>query len=219
MIQLANFIVRHPKAIITATLIITLACLAVILVRGISFNGSPETLARKDQNFDFYNETRSIFGDDRVIIVAVTTRDVFTAEFLRRLDRLTTNLAAVGGVDQAVSLTNLRSIRREHGEVRVGRVIGSGSLFQPDDAELARLGDELTHDPLYARHYVSVDAKTAAVAVFLTPLDESETREVAEKVELVAKSEADGDEVFLSGVPILDARGIRSMLRDMLVLS
>jgi len=219
MTQLANLIVRHPKAIITATLTITLACLAVILARGISFNGSPETLARKDQNFDFYNETRSIFGDDRVIIVAVTTRNVFTGEFLRRLDRLTTNLAAVSGVDQAVSLTNLRSIRREHGEVRVSRVISSGSLFQPDDAELAGLKNELTRDPLYARHYVSVDGQTAAVAVFLKPLDESETRVVAERVEAVAKSEADGDEVFLSGVPILDARGIRSMLRDMLVLS
>jgi predicted RND superfamily exporter protein len=219
MTQLANLIVRHPKAIITATLIITLAGLAVIVVRGISFNGSPETLARKDQTFDFYNETRSIFGDDRVIVVAVTTGDVFTAEFLRRLDRLTTRLAGVAGVDQAISLTNVRAIRREHGAVRVGRVIGSGSLFQPDDAELTRLRNELTRDPLYARHYVSVDGRTAAVGVFLKPLDESESRVVAEQVELVAKSEADGDEVFLSGVPILDARGIRSMLRDMLVLS
>src|SRR6185503_10828761 len=111
MTQLAKLIVRHPRVIITSILIITLVCLGVILVRGISFNGSPETLARKDQNFDFYNETRSIFGDDRVIVVAITTRNVFTGEFLRRLDRLTTNLAAVGGVDQAVSLTNLRSIR------------------------------------------------------------------------------------------------------------
>lgn len=219
MTQLAKLIIRHPKAIIISILIITLVCLAVILVRGISFNGSPETLARKDQNFDFYNETRGIFGDDRVIIVAVTTRDVFTSEFLRRLDRLTTNLAAVSGVDQAVSLTNLRSIRRDRGEVRVGRVIGSESLFQPDEAELARLRDQLTRDPLYARHYISVDGRTAAVAVFLKPLDESETRVVADRVEAVAKSEADGDEVFLSGVPILDARGIRSMLRDMLVLS
>ena len=54
---------------------------------------------------------------------------------------------------------------------------------------------------------------------FSRPLGEAESRAVAEAVEQVAKSEADGDEVFLSGVPIVDARGIRSMLRDMLVLS
>src|SRR5439155_4835497 len=73
--------------------------------------------------------------------------------------------------------------------------------------------------PLYARHYVSADGRTAAVDVFLKTIGEAESRAVAELVEGVAKSEAGGDEVFLSGVPIIDARGIRSMFRDMLVLS
>ncbi|HXI92924.1 MAG TPA: efflux RND transporter permease subunit, partial [Blastocatellia bacterium] len=44
-------------------------------------------------------------------------------------------------------------------------------------------------------------------------------RAVAEQVERVAKSEANGDEIFVAGVPIVDARGIRSMFRDTLVLS
>ncbi|HSB12463.1 MAG TPA: MMPL family transporter [Blastocatellia bacterium] len=219
MTQFAKLIIRHPKAIIAATLMITLAHLAVILIRGISFNGSPETLARKDETFKFYNETRAIFGDDRVIVAGITTTDVFNAAFLRRLDRLTNRLASIDGVDQTISLTNAKAIRRAEGAVRVGPLIGSASLFQGDRGELARLREEVTRDPLYARHYVSVDGRTAAVDVFLKPLDEARTREVAEQVESVAKSEANGDEVFLSGVPIVDARGIRSMLRDMLVLS
>jgi predicted RND superfamily exporter protein len=219
MTQPAKFVVLHPKPIIAATLAITLGFLAVIFVRGIGFNGSPETLARKDDTYRFYNETRTIFGDDRVIIVAVTTSDVFTATFLERLNRLTNRLAAVAGIDEALSLSNIKAIKREDGGVSVGRLIDARTLGQADAAEFARLKEEVTNDPLYLRHYVSADGKTASVDIFLKPLGEAETRAVAEQVERVAKSEANGDEVFVAGVPIVDARGIRSMFRDTLVLS
>lgn len=219
MTQPAKFVILHPKPIIAATLAITIAFLVVLLIRGVSFNGSPETLARKDETFRFYNATRSIFGDDRVIIVAVTTSDVFTPKFLERLNRLTNRLAAVAGVDEALSLSNIKAIKREDGGVSVGRLIDARSLSQTDAAEFTRLKQEVTSDPLYLRHYVSADGKTASVDIFLKPLGEAEARAVAEQVERVAKSEADGDEVFLAGVPIVDARGIRSMFRDTLVLS
>src|SRR5690348_11131437 len=104
MIQPAKFVVHNANTIIVSTLALTLGFLAAILIRGITFNGSPETLARKDETFRFYSETRSIFGDDRVIVVGITTTDVFTTTFLRRLSRLTSNLAEIAGVDQALSL-------------------------------------------------------------------------------------------------------------------
>src|SRR5881396_1729014 len=157
MTQPAKFVVLHPKLIIAATLALTLAYLAVIFIRGISFNGSPETLARKDETFRFYNETRNIFGDDRIIVVGVTTTDVFTSTFLERLDRLTNRLAAVPGVDQAMSLTNIKAIRREPAGVAIGRLVDTRNLSQAPPAQLDKLKQEVTSDPLYARHYVSAD--------------------------------------------------------------
>lgn len=219
MIQPAKFVVSYPKTIIGTTIAVTLAYIAVILIYGISFNGSPETLARKDETFNFYNQTRSIFGDDRAIIVALTTDDVFTPAFLERLDRLTNKLAALAGVDQALSLTNIKAINRDAAGISIGRLIDLHALARADAAQLEALKQQVTHDPLYARHCVSLDGKTAAVDVLLGNLGESQARAVAEQVERVARSEANGDEVFVSGVPIVDARGIRSMLRDMLVLS
>jgi predicted RND superfamily exporter protein len=193
--------------------------LVIIIIRGVGFNGSPETLARNDETYRFYNETRTIFGDDRVIIVAITTGEVFTPQFIERLNRLTTRLAAVSGVDEALSLTNIKAVRREEGGISVGRLIDPGRVSRADAAELARLKLEVTSDPLYLHHYVSADGRTASVDIFLEALGEAETRAVAEEVERLAKSEANGDEVFLAGVPIVDARGIRSMFRDMVVLS
>jgi predicted RND superfamily exporter protein len=219
MIQPAKLVVSFPKTIIATTAAITIAYIAVILIYGVTFNGSPETLARKDDTFRFYNETRSIFGDDRAIVVALTTSDVFTPSFLERLDRLTSKLAAISGVDQAMSLTNVKAIRRDEAGVSVGRLIDAPAIGQANAVQLNTLKQEVIHDPLYARHYVSLDGNTAAIDVLLKSLNESQTRAVAEQIEQLAKSEANGDEVFVSGVPIVDARGIKSMLRDMLLLS
>jgi predicted RND superfamily exporter protein len=219
MIHPAKFVVLHPKPIIGITLAVTAAYLAIILLCGVSFNGSPETLARKDETYDFYNETKRVFGDDHVIIIAITTTDVFSANFLVRLNHLTERLAAVNGVDQALSLTNIKAVKKVEGGISIGRLIDLQNLGQSDPNSLARLKDDVTSDPLYARHYVSTDGTTAAIDVFLKTQGEAESRQVAEEIERLAKAEANGDDIFLAGVPIIDARGIKSMLRDMLVLS
>src|SRR5215470_3987803 len=224
MIKSGNFIVSNPKLIIAAILAVTIGYSVVILTRGVSFNGSPETLARNDDTLQFFNEIRSTFGDDRVIIVALTTSDVFTDEFINKLDHLTSRLASLNGVDSTLSLSNIKAIRRDDASVSIDRLISPNrSSTAPADGRniysLSYLKETVTRDPLYVRHYVSADGRTAAINVFLKPLSEAETRTVAEEVERVAKSEAAGDEVLLAGVPIMDARGIHNMVRDMLVCS
>src|SRR5262245_53304648 len=188
MIQPAKVVVLYPKAIIIATVAVTVAYLAIILIRGVEFNGSPETLARHDETFEFYNQTRNVFGDDKVIIVGITTRDVFDRSFLERLDRLTNRLSAVSGVDKVLSLANINAIKRESTGISITRLIDLRRI-DSTDSTLAALKSEVTNDPLYARHYVSQDGTTAAIDIFLKPISEGETRQVAEEVERVARSE------------------------------
>ncbi|HTG15612.1 MAG TPA: MMPL family transporter, partial [Blastocatellia bacterium] len=220
MTHLAKFVVLHPKKIIATTIAITICFLAIIFTRGIGFNGSPETLARKDADLEFFHQTRQTFGDDRVILVALTTADVFTREFIARLSRLTDRLAALDGVAETISLTNIKAIRSQDRTVSVDKLIPSSLLASPDaDQRLIKLKEEITRDPLYAKQFISTDGRTAAINVFMKSMGESQMRAAAEAVERVVKSEAAGDEVLLSGVPILDSRGIKSMFRDMNVLS
>ncbi|HYV07627.1 MAG TPA: MMPL family transporter, partial [Blastocatellia bacterium] len=220
MTQPAKFVLQHPKLIIAVTLAITIGFIAVLMTRGLGFNGSPETLARKDSSLEFYQQTRKTFGEDRVILAALTTSDVFTREFITRLDRLTRRLAAVDGVAETLSLTNIKAIRSEDRNVSVDRLIPSDLLSSPNaDERLRELREEITRDSLYVKQYISADGRTAAINVFLKSMDEAHGRATAEAVERLVKSEAEGDEVLLSGVPIIDSRGIKSMFRDMNVLS
>ena len=210
-----RLVVFYPKTIIALSLAITALFAAAITVRGISFNGSPETLTRKDKELEFFNEIRTTFGDDRVIIVALTTADVFTPEFIEKLDRLTRQLKSIGGVSDAISLTNLQAVRRDAEGIRVESLIPRSATADL----LQKLKQEVTSDPLYVRHYVSADGRTTALNVFINPRTEAETRGLAEQVESVAKAEAGADEVLLAGVPIMNARGMHSMARDLLVCS
>jgi predicted RND superfamily exporter protein len=220
MKQAARFVVFHPWVIIGATFLITVCFAAALISKGISFNGSPETLARNDETLKFFNEVRKTFGDDRVIIVALTTDDVFDREFLARLYKLTRELSAIRGVDEAQSLTNIKTLRETDGTISVeklipSRLFGSGATSN----ELAGLRNSITKDPLYVRHFVSTDGRSASVNVFLKSMDEASIRATAEEVESVAKRDAQPDEVLLAGVPIIEARGVRNMIHDFGFLS
>ncbi|MCI0489905.1 MAG: MMPL family transporter [Blastocatellia bacterium] len=210
-----NFAVSHSKLVIALVLAVTTLLAAIIIARGISFDGSPETLTRKDSALDFFNEIRSTFGDDRVIIVALTTSDVFTKEFIAKLDRLTLRLASVPGVADSLSLTNIKSIRRDGQTLLVEKLIPRSA----DGERLRRLKEEVTRDPFYVKQYISADGRTAAITVFLKSADEAAIRAITEEVERIAKSEAAGDEVLLAGIPVIDARAVDLMVRDMVLLS
>jgi uncharacterized protein len=217
---LMRLVVFYPKSVIAATLLLTAAAIAVVATRGMGFDGGPETLARKDEEFRFFEQTRASFGDDRIIIVALTTTDVFTEEFFTKLDRLTSRLRRIEGVTEALSLTNIKTIRRRENEINIGPLLPP--CFSPacDFAgNLRKVKQEVTGDPLYVKHYVSEDGKTAGITVFVDHLDEAATRNVAKEVERVARSEAGPDEILLAGVPIMDLRAIETMIRDIVVIS
>jgi predicted RND superfamily exporter protein len=215
MKNLAKLAVTHPWAVIAVTLVMTLVMAGAIGVRGIHFNGSLESLAKKDGDSQFYDQVKGTFGDDRVIVVALTTPDVFTPEFVSKLSKLTSDLEAVQGVEEAQSLANVRAIKRSGEDVIVDKLIPTDA----SRADLISIRSSVVTDPLYLKNYVSADGRTAGINVFLKQLDEVATRMVAQDVGRIARAEAGQDELTLAGVPIMDDVGINSMARDMMVCS
>ena len=215
MKSLAKLAVSHPWAVIAVTLGITLAMGSVIAIRGIHFNGSLESLARKDSDSQFYDQVKGAFGDDRVIVVALTTDDVFTPQFVNKLAKLTSELEAVPGVEEAQSITNIKSIRRAGDDVVVDKLVPPGAT----EEELKALRAGVVTDPIYVKNYISEDGRTAGINVFLKQMDESATRQVAREVSRIARAGAGHDDLLLAGVPIMDDVGINSMTKDMLLCS
>lgn len=213
--RLAESIIFRPKLALAWALAAALGFAAAIAARGIGFNGSIETLAISGEELSFYDQARRLFGDDRIIVAALTTADAFAPEFLEKLDRLTQRLSSLDGVAEVQSLTNIKTARRSEEGLVIEKLI-------PDRAtreQLREIKSEVTKDPLYSRIYVSPDGRTASMNVFLEEMDQPRRRALAEQIERIVKSEAGPDEVLLAGVPLMEARGIRSMSNDMVLFS
>src|SRR5262249_37808035 len=144
MRRIARIVVHYAVLIVIATVAITVVMAAGIFVRGIAFNGSPQTLARDDNELRFYDQSRKTFGDDRVIIVALYTNDAFEPEFLLNLDRLTVKLASIEGVEETQSLTSIKTIRGKRGDIRVERLIRPAALNRSSNDDLQKLKREVT---------------------------------------------------------------------------
>jgi uncharacterized protein len=214
MNKFAEFVVLRAKLIITATIALTILFAAALVVNGVKFNGSPETLARNDEALAFFRQTQATFGDDRVIVVALNADDIFTVEAKDRLDDLTSRLSAIQGVSEAYSLANLKDIKGDEGGIIIDKVIPAKASAE----QLQQLKPSIIADPLYGRHYISTDGRTAAISVFLKPMTTKESHAVAEEVERLVKAESRGD-LWLAGVPLMDVKGIKSMVRDVSLLS
>jgi uncharacterized protein len=214
MKKFAEFVVLRAKLIIALTIALTIVFAAALAINGIKFNGSPDTLARNDEALAFFRQTQKTFGDDRVIIVAMNADDLFTVEAIERLGELTSRLAMIQGVSNALSLVNLNDIKRDAGGIIIDKVIPANSSAE----QLQQLKAQITSDPLYARHYVSTDGRTAAISVFFKPVTTRESHAIAEEIERVVKAESRGD-LWLAGIPLMDVKGVKSMVRDVSVLS
>lgn len=214
MKKVASLVVSRPGLILAITLAVTAFFSVALAVNGVHFNSAPETLARQDDALRFFRETQATFQDQKVIIVALEADDVFTKEAKDRLDYLTARLASLPGVAGALSLANLSAVRRDEGGIVIENLLPQ----QASTADLERLKASVTTDPLYARHYVSTDGRTAAISVFLEERSVNQTRALAEEIERVVTAESKGD-LWLAGLPLMDAKGSRSMTGDMMLLS
>lgn len=214
MSKFAEFVVLRAKLIIAVTIALTIIFAAALIIKGINFNGSPETLARNDEALAFFHQTQATFGDDRVIIVAMNADDIFTVEAKERLADLTARLASIQGVADTISLANLSDIKRDTGGIIVDNVIPKNASTE----QLQQLKTSIINDPLYARQYISTDGRTAAISVFFKRMTTKESHVVAEEIERVVKAESRGD-LWLAGIPLMDIKGVKSMVRDVTLLS
>lgn len=215
MKSLSKLVVFHPRLVVITAFILTILAAITVGVRGVSFDGSLETLSQADADLSFHREIARTFGGDRVIVVGVTTGEVLTSDFIAKLGRLSSRLASVPGVAEVQSLTTVKTVRMVSGGISVERLIPPGAT----DDQLRALQHEVTRDPLYARNYISTDGRTAGLSVFIAPRDVAHARSLADQIEDICREVMAGYELLLAGAPIMDVRGIRSMARDMVVCS
>jgi uncharacterized protein len=219
---------RYPHSLIAKpklTLLIWLAVMglmavSIVLWPQIQINPTFKSMIMPndgDRAFDL--ESKQIFGDDEIIIIAVEHPEtVFNIDTLAKIDRITRQVKDLGGVRDVYSLTHVDNIRDRNG------VLDTSDLIEelpttPED--LQRIEKEADDNPVYWNSIVSPDKKVAAINVEPS-LSRSDTRsrgELTEKVLAIARAEnQDGEEkIYVTGFPVSSYFGGIYMITDMVI--
>jgi predicted RND superfamily exporter protein len=219
-------VVRHPRSVLVALLVVTLAALAA-LVRleplGVNLSIDPSTeplLPAGDPGVEIYRRAVVDFGDDQIYVIAMECSDVFRAEHLEALRRVSDAISRIAGVRSVKSLVRVTSFRylREREWIEVRPFIED---VPTDAAELALLRERALADPLYRRNLVSDDGRTAALNVSFRPMSDREfiAADVDGRIRAILDAETrDGRRFHVSGRPHLKSHMYHVITRDLLVL-
>lgn len=202
----------RPRLVIALVLGLALFSVVELARQGVQFDSSPDTLiAESHEARRLYAQAQRIFGSDRLLVIGLHTRDVFSPDFLTRLRELTRRLERFKGVERVISLTNILTIESADGVIEVKNLIPPN----PSPAELRAIGRRARGHRLLRRNLLSDDGRATAITIFLSP-----TADIAitEEIYRVARSVAGADDVYIAGEPIMEFRGSRSMVRDLLRL-
>jgi predicted RND superfamily exporter protein len=212
MDRFARWLVRHPFATVLVYLLIT-ALLAVSAWR-IRIEGSLESvLPGRDPSIEYYRSVRATFGSDDVAVVGILSPDLFSNAVLAKIDRVTTRLAAIEGVDRVMSLTNA--------------VDPSADVFDPpplvprhelSPEEVEALKQKLAGTPLYAHNLVARDFKGAAINLFFKDLSDAQYADLGidDQVARIIAEESGPEEFLFTGAGHIKQAVVDLMREDLL---
>src|SRR5262249_10342947 len=154
MERLAAWLVRHPRRVIAATLLMT-AVLGFFAAQ-VRFQSSFESvLPAGDPAVALYDQVRKLLGSDDRGIVAGLSDDLFSPATLEKIARATTAVGKLPGVDQVVSITNAKDVAADI----VNNPRPLLARLPPTPADVEALRARLRAVPLYRENLVSGDGR------------------------------------------------------------
>src|SRR5262249_9614940 len=148
---LSHFVARRAWPVLAIIAVLTLAAISQLfdLHSGqlrLRIDPSLDPLvAQDDPDRQYYEQVRRRFGNDETLLLVIDTTSVYSADSLKRLDRLTRALDDLPGVKDVSSLTNTPLAHAAPGSIHFERL----SPEQFDDPNLpARLREAGSSNPL-----------------------------------------------------------------------
>ena len=193
-------------------LLITLVMLFFALRVQIESNNS--SMVSRDRelqvNYDLFRKT---FGNDEMLLLAITRPQLLRVEGLQIVDRITGEISAVPGVTRVLSLTNAREL--------VAGAFGSEAVplvAKPfTEQDLLQISHTLERNPELSQLLLSKDRHTALVLIDLSGDALQQERGIT-AIEALLAARFGAQELHLTGIPLLKLTVSRSIQRDQQVI-
>lgn len=144
--------------------ILSTVCLSYSF-RALKVDPSTETLfAKNTPAFRFYQQFKTHFGSDQLIVVAIETSNYLTPTNLHLTDVLTQKLAADPRMDRVTSLSNVLDLKHKALGVKVEP---AAKGFFEGEKTIEEFQGEVMSNPLILGNLISPDGKVGAVLLRL----------------------------------------------------
>jgi predicted RND superfamily exporter protein len=211
MERFAALLVRHPRRIVVATLLLTLFLGAFAAQVRIE-SALESVLPANDPAVAFYDQVRERFGSDDVGVVGMRGPDVFSPEALATIARVTNALAKLPGVQSVLSITNTKDVAAD--------VFNPPPLLPripPSPEDVAALRAKLAAVPLYRENLIAPDGHGAAINVFFEPMSDAQYSDLRldDRIMALLAGEPGPARFYYTGAAHVKQAAVDSMRRDL----
>jgi predicted RND superfamily exporter protein len=219
--KISALVARHTGLTLLLTLILSVLALTAIVnpVTGqmrLNIDPSANRLFSENQSAkQFYDKTRQMFGSDETLIVTIASDDVFTADSMDAIHRITARIEVLPAVHHVVSLANAVDIRTNDGGLDISpfsAALEDGSA-SPEEIKKRVLGN-----PLYAGNLVSLAADATALVVYFNDISDRDYIRggIHEDITGIVEEEKGNNEIFMTGSPYFKFAMVDLLVDDLI---
>jgi len=206
MRKFSRLVLKHPKLVIAAGLVLT--AFFVFVGRGLHIDNSVRTgFPAYNKDFQRLEKFLKQFGGDELIVVAYESDKIFSERHLKAIDRMSSEIASLDKVLAVNSLTTISDFRADMGRLRVENFIerSGGELVLPgDEAGWKELRERVTGNLLYVDNIISADGRVTAIAAQIesNPDNDSYKSGLVRQIKDIAAKSGLDERFYFAGPPV-----------------
>ncbi|MFA5939450.1 MAG: MMPL family transporter [Sinimarinibacterium sp.] len=210
MQRLIAWLATHPLGIVVAGLVLSAAAaLTLVDLRDGSLRlridpALERLLPAQDDDRTLFDRVRAQFGETDPVLLAVGFDNVYTADNIERIGRLSRRLGELEGVRQVVSFANVQNPVADEFGINLSTFAAQAREHPESIAGFAR---QVADNPIYRDALVSQDGRVAAFALTLADIDENDFRVggYTERIRALAREVTGSGEVWITGSQVIKA--------------
>ena len=161
MLKIEDFVIRFRWAVIGVIVAITV--FLGLQAKKVDLNADFSTyLNQEDPVVEQYNRMGDVFGGNSIGVALISTDNIFTAENLELVKKLTDVYRSVEGIAYVTSLTNVIDFRKTEWGLEVGKLLNQNDPPRTPQA-LADFKSYVMQKDRYEGNLVSADGTTTAI--------------------------------------------------------
>ncbi|MEK7714979.1 MAG: MMPL family transporter [candidate division NC10 bacterium] len=198
--SLVEFSVKHPKLVVSLTILFTLAFMTQFPKMRTDTNPKNMLPATSDVRVwnDEVDRTFALY-EDMIVLGIARENGVLNSETLGRVGRITDELLKIKGVAarDVTSFPTITNVTSESGTLKVAPLMAE---VPKTDSDIGNLRKSLFENPLFVDRIISKDGKTTAIYV---PLEKGANgKEVADRIREIVKKEKGDEKYYIAGDPV-----------------